>query len=46
MNKHVDKDEHVNEVYARFGLAMYFAQVLEHGLVNAFIWVKLKEAGG
>lgn len=23
------------EVYARFGLAVYFAQVLEHGIVNA-----------
>ena len=30
-----DEGEHVKEVYARFGLAVYFAQVLEHGLVNA-----------
>jgi hypothetical protein len=26
--------EHVREVYAHFGLAVYAAQVLEHGLVN------------
>lgn len=32
-----DEDEHVKEVYARFGLAVYFAQVLEHGLVNALV---------
>jgi hypothetical protein len=25
----VDDDEHIKEVYARFGLAFYFAQVLE-----------------
>jgi hypothetical protein len=25
------------EVYARYGLAMYKAQVLEHGMVNAVI---------
>ena len=29
------EDAHVREVYARFGLAMYFAQVLEHAIVNA-----------
>ena len=34
MNTH-DGEEHVKEVYARFGLAVYYAQVLEHGLVNA-----------
>ena len=28
-------NEHVKEVYARFGLAIYHAQVLEHGIVNA-----------
>jgi hypothetical protein len=31
-----DQGEHVKEVCARFGLAVYCAQVLEHGLVNAF----------
>jgi hypothetical protein len=36
-----DKGEHVKEVYARFGLAVYCVQVLEHGLVNAFLVLKL-----
>ena len=36
-----DEGEHVKEVYARFGLAVYFAQVLEHGLVNALIILDL-----
>lgn len=36
-----DEDEHVKEVYARFGLAVYFAQVLEHGLVNALVILDL-----
>jgi len=34
-------DEHVKNVYAHFGLAMYKAQVLEHGLVNALVVVDL-----
>jgi hypothetical protein len=34
-------DEHVKEVYARFGLALYFAQVLEHGIVNALVILDL-----
>lgn len=37
----LDEDEHVKEVYARFGLAVYFAQVLEHGLVNALVILNL-----
>ncbi|MEB3263528.1 MAG: hypothetical protein VKJ66_04060 [Synechococcus sp.] len=38
MNKtHDADDEQVKEVYARFGLAVYFAQVLEHGIVNALV---------
>lgn len=32
-----DENEDVKEVYARFGLAVYYAQVLEHGLVNALV---------
>lgn len=36
-----NEDEHVKEVYARFGLALYFAQVLEHGLVNALVILNL-----
>ncbi len=36
-----DKDEHVKTVYAHYGLAMYLAQVLEHGLVNALVFLDL-----
>jgi len=36
-----DEDEHVKEVYAHFGLAVYFSQVLEHGLVNALVFSDL-----
>ncbi len=39
---HVDsRDEHVKAVYAHFGLAVYLAQVLEHGLVNALVFLEL-----
>jgi hypothetical protein len=34
-------EEQVKEVYARFGLAVYFAQVLEHGIVNAIVILDL-----
>jgi hypothetical protein len=34
-------DEHVKTVYAHFGLAVYLAQVLEHGLVNALVCAEL-----
>ena len=37
----MNKDEHVKEVYAHFGLSMYLAQVLEHGIVNTFIFLEL-----
>jgi hypothetical protein len=40
MTEH-DESEHVKEVYARFGLAIYYAQVLEHGLVNALVILDL-----
>ena len=40
MTEH-DESEHVKEVYARFGLAVYYAQVLEHGLVNALLILDL-----
>ncbi len=33
--------EQVKEVYARFGLAVYCAQVLEHGIVNALVTLDL-----
>jgi hypothetical protein len=36
-----DPNEHVKTVYAHFGLAAYLAQVLEHGLVNALVFVDL-----
>jgi hypothetical protein len=36
-----DKDEQVKNVYAHFGLAMYFAQVLEHGLANTMMCAEL-----
>ncbi len=36
-----DHGELVKEVYARFGLAVYFAQVLEHGIVNALVILDL-----
>ena len=32
---------HVKEVYAHFGLAHYLAQVLEHGIVNTFVYLEL-----
>lgn len=31
----------IREVYARFGLAVYQAQVLEHGVVNAIIMLRM-----
>jgi hypothetical protein len=31
------EDEQIKEIYARFGVAMYFAQVLENDLVNALV---------
>ncbi len=36
-----DQGEHVKEVYARFGLAVYCIQVLEHALVNALVILDL-----
>lgn len=40
-----EKDEHVKEVYAHAGLALYFAQVLEHSVVNAMVIARLPEHG-
>lgn len=34
-------DIQIREVYARFGLSMYMAQVLEHGMVNAIVVMKM-----
>lgn len=36
-----DAVKQVREVYARFGLAVYCAQVLEHGIVNALVILEL-----
>ncbi|NWF74715.1 MAG: hypothetical protein HXY51_16990 [Nitrospirae bacterium] len=36
-----ERDDHVKSVYAQFGLALYLAQVLEHGLANALIAAEL-----
>ncbi len=36
-------DEETREVYARYGLAMYFAQVVEHAIVNLMIALRLPE---
>ncbi|MBI2509007.1 MAG: hypothetical protein HYV99_03225 [Betaproteobacteria bacterium] len=35
------EDEHIKAVYAHFGLAVYLAQVLEHGLANALLCAEL-----
>jgi hypothetical protein len=36
-----DEGEQIKEVYAQFGLAVYYAQVLEHALVNALVYLDL-----
>jgi hypothetical protein len=36
-----EAEETSKEVYARFGLAVYYAQVLEYGLVNAMVILRL-----
>lgn len=42
--KKVDFDEEqTKEVYAHYGLAMYLAQCLEHGIVNALVILRLPE---
>ena len=35
------EDAQVREVYSRYGLAMFMAQVLEHGMVNAMLVLRL-----
>jgi hypothetical protein len=40
----LDDDSHTRETYAHFGLAMYLAQVFEHGLVNAMVVARLPES--
>lgn len=36
-----DRDALVREIYAHYGLAMYQAQVLEHGIVNAMVYAQM-----
>jgi hypothetical protein len=36
-------DEQTRDVFAHFGLAMYLAQTLEHGIVNALVILRLPE---
>lgn len=36
-----EENSQVKDVYAHFGLAMYLAQCLEHGIVNALLVAKL-----
>ena len=38
-----DESWQIREVYAKYGLAMYFAQCLETGLVNLLVALKLKD---
>jgi len=37
----MDKDEHVKEVYAHFGLAIYLAQVLEYAVFHSLVYLDL-----
>lgn len=37
----MNKDEHVKEVYAHFGLAVYLAQVLEFAIGHSIIYLEL-----
>ncbi|MGH1349143.1 MAG: hypothetical protein ACRBN8_46865 [Nannocystales bacterium] len=39
-----DEDGEVRDVYAHFGLALYMAQVLEHGLVNTMLFLRARGA--
>jgi hypothetical protein len=41
----MDAADETREVYARYGLAMYFAQVVEHAIVNLMIALRLPERG-
>ena len=40
-----DGEEQARDTFAHFGLAMYLAQVLEHGVVNALVILRLPERG-
>jgi len=37
----MNDNDHIREVYAYFGLAIYFGQVLEHGIVSAMVILRM-----
>lgn len=39
----MNRDDLVRDTYAHFGLAIYKAQVLEHGIVNAMVVARMPE---
>jgi len=41
MEQMLEDDYLVRETYAHFGLAVYWGQVLEHGIVNAMVVLQL-----
>jgi hypothetical protein len=41
----MDRDDLVRDVYAHFGLAIYKANVLEHGLTNAMLYANMTAGG-
>lgn len=43
MENELDEDDHCKKVYAHAGLALYFAQVLECGVVNAMLIARMPE---
>ena len=42
----MNEEEQTRDVYAHFGLALYLAQVLEHGIVNAMVAARLPYRSG
>lgn len=46
MIEEIDEESwQTREVYAKYGLAMYFAQCLETGIINLLVALKLKDRG-
>ena len=42
----MNRGDEIRDVYAHFGLALYLAQVLEHGIVNAMVAGRLPHREG
>ena len=42
----MELDKHIRETCAHFGLAIYLAQVLEHGIVNAMLVLRFVDGSG